>query len=462
MLDRTDLHNYQCVAVDFLRDRPAAALWIEMGLGKTASTLTAVADLFEDFAVRRVLVIGPKRVALTVWSKEASIWAQTKHLTVNVAVGTAKQRVAAIEKPSDIVTINRENVRWLVEQYHKNWPFDCVVIDEASSFKDRSSGRFRALKAVRPKIERIYELTGTPGDDYLQLWSQIYLLDGGKRLGRSFTAYRDAYFYPVDFNGYNWALKPGAKEKIEAAIADIVLSMKAEGLIELPERVDNYIRVQLPAGVMRQYAAMERALATEIEEGKVTAANAAVKTGKLRQIANGGLYLPQPVDEEGKPVGPVQYSTLHDAKLEALDEIVEAQNGQPLFVAYEFEFDRDAILSRYKQAVFLDSDPETIARWNRGELEILIAHPASAGHGLNLQQGGSTICWYGLTWSLELYQQFCARLHRQGQKADRVVMHHIIAEGTIDELVVARLAEKGESQEGLLAALRADLQRRAA
>jgi SNF2 family DNA or RNA helicase len=425
-------------------------LWLDLGLGKTISTLTAIVDLENDFGFDRCLVIAPKRVALSVWPREVKEWAHTAHLDMAVAVGSAKERAAALAQDATITVINRENVKWLVDTVGaKAWPWDLVVIDESDSFKDRGSARFRALKTVRPRIRRMIQLTGTPTPQgLLDLWAQIFLLDGGVRLGRSMTTYKERWFHTTDYMGYKWAPVKGAEAEIHKAVSDIVVSMSAEDYLQMPARIDNFIQVELPSSARKIYTALEKEFLIKLDAHEVAAANEAVLTNKLLQAANGALYV-----EEGK------YTVLHDAKLDALEEVVEGALGGPVLVAYNFKSDLARILKRFPKAVALGQDVAQIEAWNRGEIPILCAHPASAGHGLNLQTGGSVLCWFGMNWSLGLYQQMNARLHRQGQR-ETVIVHHIVAKDTIDETVVRSLSEKHGSQSALLAALKADIRSR--
>lgn len=448
MRTREDLHAYQRAAVEWIVSRPRCALWLDMGLGKTAITLTALAELEQEFAFDRCLIVAPKRVALSVWKQEAANWAHTRHLEIAVAVGDARARRQAIASAAPIVVTNRDVVDSVVKESGKAWPFDMVVLDESDSFKSRSSARFRALKSVRKAIRRMVQLTGTPApQSLLDLWAPMFLLDGGERLGRSMTAYRDRWF-EADFMGWKWSPRKGAADQIHAAVADLALSMRAIDHLKMPERIDNVIRVDLPAAARKTYRKLEEEFLIELDAQLISAANAAVLVGKLQQAANGVLYT-----EDGEV-------DLHEAKLAALEEIVEGALGKPLLVAYTFRADARRIQKRFPEAVLLDENPETIAAWNRGEIPLLLFHPASAGHGLNLQAGGSTMVWYGLPWSLSLYLQACARLHRQGQK-ETVVIHHVTAADTVDESILRALAGKAETQTALLEAVKRDARRSA-
>lgn len=447
-------HVYQEYATQRIIDQDAVGLFVDLGLGKTVITLTAVDELLYDrFEVSRVLVIAPLRVAQDTWTRETAKWDHLKHLRIARVLGTEKQRRAALEEDADIWVINRENVDWLVNLYGQRWPFDMVVIDELSSFKASGTRRFRALRKVRPLIKRIVGLTGTPAPNGLiDLWPQVYLLDRGERLGKTITGYRERYFTPGRRNRtvvFTWEPKPGAHEQIYGRLEDLCVSMSAADWLELPERIDNTVPVTLPAPARRQYETLERELLLPLgEDSAVTAITAAVLANKLLQMANGAVY-----DLDGAA------QELHTAKLEALDELVEAANGKPVLVYYAYRHDVDRLMRRLK--AYGPRKLETaadVADWNAGRIPVLLAHPASAGHGLNLQDGGNTIVWFGLTWSLELYQQANARLHRQGQ-TERVIVHHLVAEGTMDEEVMRVLAGKAAGQDALLEAVKARIER---
>lgn len=442
-------HAYQTYAINHVMENKASGLLLDMGLGKTIATLTAITDLLHDsFEVYKVLVIAPKRVAEDTWSRETEKWEHTKYLKVSKVLGPVKDRLAALDAKADIYVINRENCDWLVQHYGKDWPFDMVVIDELSSFKSPAAKRFKQLRKVRPLIDRIVGLTGTPAPNSLiDLWPQLYLLDRGERLGKTLTSYRNEYFNPgrrdpSKFIVYSWEPKTGAEDIIHEKIGDICISMKAKDYLDLPERIDNVIAVQLDEKEKAVYKRLERDKILEFEEQDVIANSAAGLMGKLLQLSNGEVY-----DDEGNTVH------IHDRKLDALEDIVEAAQGQPILLFYSFKHDRDRIRKRFSQAEELDR-PDSIERWNRGEIPILIAHPASAGHGLNLQDGGHIIVWFGLTWSLELYQQANARLDRQGQK-NSVIIHHLLVEDSVDEQVLRVLQGKEEGQDALLKAVKA-------
>ena len=438
-------HDYQTRAKDFILEHPKAGMLLEMGLGKTVITLTAIDVLINElFEVDRVLVIAPKRVAEDTWTREHAKWDHLRHLRVSKVLGSPEQRRRALAVDADIYVIGRDNVVWLVEQCRQDWPFGMVVIDELSSFKNPQAKRFRALKKVIPKASRVVGLTGTPSaNGLMDLWAEIYLLDRGERLGHTLGAYREKYFRPGARNGYvvfKWEPLRGSREKIEAAISDICISMSADDYLTLPKRIDNLIPVKLSPQEMKQYKTMEAEQLLHIDDEDVVALNAAAVMTKLLQIANGSVY-----SHEGNVV------RLHDAKLEALLEIIDTTDSHAL-IFYSYKHDLAAIKAAIPGARTLDG-PEDIAEWNAGRVQVLLAHPASVGYGLNLQEGGHVIVWYGLTWSLELYQQANARLYRQGQDKP-VIIHHLIAEGTVDEQVMRALQEKDMSQAALMAALK--------
>ena len=442
-------YHYQAYATQWIIDRKKSALFLEMGMGKSVSTLTAILELMYDyFDVAKVLVIAPLRVASTTWEEEVEKWDHLNELRISKVLGSEKQRVAALYKKADVYIINRENVTWLVEHFDSDWPFDMVVIDELSSFKSSKAQRFKSLKKVRPFIKRLVGLTGAPAPNGLiDLWPQIYLLDGGERLGKTVTGYREKYFLPDKRNQmivYTWKLKEGAEDTIYEKLSDICVSMKANDYLELPERMDNIISVELSKKVKEQYDRLEKELILSIEETDVLAGSAAVLANKLLQVANGAVY-----DEDG------EVKHIHDEKLKALDELMEFASGKPVLVFYGYQHDKDRLLKHLKKLKprLLESDQD-IKDWNQGKVQVLLAHPASAGHGLNLQTGGNIIIWFGLTWSLELYQQANARLWRQGQK-QTVVIHHIIAKDTIDERVMKALEDKDVSQAALIEAVKA-------
>lgn len=441
-------HEYQKRMTEKLVSEPRVGLFLSMGLGKTVITMTAIEELIYDrFEVQRVLVIAPKRVAEDTWTREAEKWDHL-HLTISPVLGSARERTAALDRQADLYVIGRDNVIWLIELLQKRrngWPFDMIVIDELSSFKNPQAKRFRALRKALPCTRRVVGLTGTPSPNGLMdLWAEIYLLDQGERLGRTISWYREEFFRPGMRNGYTvykWEPRKGAQQQIEKRISDICVSMSAADYLQLPERIDNVIPVRLTDPEKQLYDQMEADQLLQLgEDETVVALNAAAVMSKLLQIANGSVYM-----ETGEPV------RIHERKAEALAEIADT-TAEPVLVFYSFRHDLETIRKWIPDAKTLQG-PEDIAAWNRGEIRVLLAHPASVGYGLNLQDGGHVIVWYGLTWSLELYQQANARLHRQGQEKP-VIVHHLIAEGTVDEQVMKALQEKDASQAALLAALK--------
>lgn len=441
-------HPYQEYAIKRILDTPRVGLFLDMGLGKTVSALTAVDKLINDrFEVRRVLVIAPLRVAKLTWAAEVDKWDHLELKVVKV-LGTESKRLRALTENADIYVINRENVPWLVDlSKGKRWPFDMVIIDESSSFKNPRSLRFRALRKVLPQIKRMVLLTGTPSPrSLMDLWPQLYLLDRGERLGRTLTAYRSAYFRPGKSNGFTifeWLPNKDAEEKIYKAIGDICVSMSAADWLNIPDKVDNVIEVELPPKARKAYDTLKRDYAITIQQDDITAVNAAVLTGKLLQVANGALY------HEDKT-----YTEIHNAKIEALKEIAESATT-PVIVFYWLKSDLERLKREFPNSRTLEDEKDLI-EWNNGKIDLLLLHPSSAGHGLNLQAGGHTIVWFGLTWSLELYQQANARLHRQGQRSS-VIVHHILAKDTMDERVLNALQKKRMGQDSLLAAVRAEI-----
>lgn len=421
-----------------------------MGLGKTVTTLTAISDLLFLGDIEKVLVIAPLRVAEDTWSTEIEKWDHLSHLRISKVLGSPKERIRAMNRPADIYVTNRENVEWMVKEYFDKWPFDMAVIDELSSFKSAKAIRFRSLKKVRPYFKRIVGLTGTPAPNSLiDLWPQLYLLDGGARLGKTITGFKQQYFKPGRMNGYivyDWKLKDGSEDAIHNKIGDICISMMSKDYLDIPGRIDNIVSVNLPDKIKSVYKQLEKDLVIELDENDITAANAAVLTNKLLQMSNGAIY------SEDKSV-----VEIHEEKLKVLLDLIESANGKPVLIFYSFKHDFDRIV-RYLKAKKLKAiglgDSSDIKKWNNGEIPILLVHPASAGHGLNLQYGGNIIIWFGLTWSLELYQQANARLHRQGQK-ESVIVHHIITKNTVDEDVMRALGNKEINQNTLLEAVKA-------
>ena len=439
-------HAYQKTAIDKILHQPACGLFLEMGLGKTIITLSAVSDLIVLGEANKVLVVAPKRVAQSVWAQEAQKWDHTKHLRTVRVLGSAAERRAALAADADVYVINRENVPWLVDEIGRKWPFDMVVLDELSSFKNRSSARWKAIRRMRSKIRRIVGLTGTPAPNGLiDLWAQVYLLDGGEALERTLGGYRDRYFRPGRRNGtvvFEWLPKKDAEDAIYKRLEGLCMSMKSVDHLTMPECVQNAITVPLSPKARKVYEDMQRDMLVELKDEMITAANAAAVTNKLLQLAQGAVY-----DEEGK------WHVIHDAKLDALQDIVEAANGKPVLVYYAFKSDLGRLKCCFPDAVELKTDDD-VERWNDRQIGMLLAHPDSAGHGLNLQNGGSIMVWFGLTWSLEKYQQANARLYRQGQ-SETVVIHHIVAEGTVDERVLRVLEGKASLQDELMEAVKA-------
>lgn len=436
-------HDYQQYAIDFILSHPVCCLILDMGLGKTAITLTAMMELlFNYFLVGKVLVIAPKRVAESTWPAEIKKWEHLTGLTYSVVKGTAKQRNEALLRPADVYIIGRDNVTWLVEK--KYFSFDLIVIDELSSFKSPKAQRFKSLRKVRPLAKRVIGLTGTPGNP-MDLWAEIGILDMGQRLGRFIGAYRERFFVPDKRNGeiiYSYKPRAGAEEQIYELISDISISMKAVDFLNMPECIYNQVKVQMSDTEKSLYERMEADMILQFGEGKdIDAVNAAALNNKLQQMANGAVY-----NESG------EVQLIHDRKLDALEDLIEAANGKPLLVAYWFKHDRDRIMARFKVRD-IDSAKD-IEDWNAGKIPVALIHPASAGHGLNLQEGGCAIVWFSQIWSLELYQQLNARLWRQGQK-HTVVIEHLVTEGTVDEDILRAIEKKDNTQEAMINAVKA-------
>lgn len=446
-------HEYQRFAIEKIIELPETGLLMDMGLGKTVITLTAINCLMYDmFEVSKVLVIAPKRVAEDTWTTEAGKWDHLQHLQISRVLGGQKERMTALAAEADIYVINRENVVWLVEQCRRSWSFDMIVVDELSSFKSNQAKRFKALKQVRPLASLFVGLTGTPAPNgLLDLWPQMYLIDRGERLGKNITGYRNRYFYPGKSNGYvvySYEPKPGAEEAIQKKISDICISMKADDYLQMPDLIINDIPVYLNMREMERYQELEQEKLMDVDGEQITALNAASVYNKLLQMANGGVYT-----DDGNVVD------IHSQKLEALGEILDTANGQPVLVFYNFRHDYERLISAFKNYKPRTlKDQKDIQDWNAGRIPLLLAQPASMGHGLNLQAGGHIIVWYGLNWSLELYQQANARLYRQGQKQG-VIIHRLVAKGTVDEDVIKRLERKDTTQDSLLDALKARIRR---
>lgn len=451
MLKRSDLHGYQEAGVRHIIEHPYSGLFLDMGLGKTATTLTAIDALIYDYCeVSSVLVVAPKRVAETVWEEEARKWTHLSHMSFSKIIGTPEQRIKALRTRADVYVVSRDNVMWLCAQGAR---YDMIVADELSSFKSHKSQRFKALRGLRTYAKRFVGLTGTPAPNGLiDLWPQIYLMDRGTRLGKTITAYRNTYFRPAKTNGhivYSYALREGAEHVIKERIKDICVSMTAKEYLDMPLRTDNYVTLRMPPALQKRYRDFERDKVLELSGDEISAANAAALSNKLLQFANGAVY-----DECGSARKAVR---IHDLKTDALREIIDGANGQSVLVAWAYQSDRDRIkeiLAEYEPRELKSA--EDISDWNAGKIRLLLAHPASAGHGLNLQQGGHIIVWYGQTWSLELYQQFNARLYRQGQ-CETVIIHHLVVEGTEDEEVIKALRKKDKSQNALIESVKAKM-----
>lgn len=449
LLNRENLHDYQKRCVQHILDHEGCGLLLDMGLGKTISTLTAVEELMYDrFEIQKVLIIAPKKVAEVTWTGEIEKWEHVKHLKLSLVLGLEKERKQALWQKADIYVINRENVAWLVSYYGKSFPFDMVVIDELSSFKNQNSIRFKSLKKVRPKIKRVVGLTGTPSPNGLiDLWSQMYLLDMGERLGKTIGMYRNQYFHAGRSEGhivYEYELNKGCDDIIYEKISDICISMKAEDYLELPEKVIRDVSIQLPSKVQKMYDDFEQEQVLQLLDTEITAVNAAALTIKLLQYAGGAIY-----DEEQ------EVHEVHDAKLDALEELVESLNGNTVLIFYTYKHELSRIKKRLKSLNPRElKDSKDIEEWNAGKIQVILAHPASAGHGLNLQKGGRNIVWFSTPWSLELYQQANARLYRQGQDKP-VMIFRLVAKKTHDIRVIGALKRKSTGQEALMEATKA-------
>mgnify|MGYP001771151158 FL=1 len=447
-------HTYQAHCIQKIEEIPKLGLFLDMGLGKTVTTLTAIKDLkYNRFEVRKVLVIAPKKVAEGTWTKEKDKWDHTKMLRVSQVLGSQAKRIRALNTPADLYIINRENVVWLVDYYRNSWPFDMVVVDESSSFKSHKAKRFKALSSVGPHINRLVELTGTPSPNGLDdLWAQLYLLDGGERLGKRYTQFRERYFQPdrrgADGMIYSYEAKPGTEESILRKISDICISMKAEDYLELPEITFHQIPVVLDAKAEKAYRELERKMVLELpgDEEEISVASAAALSNKLLQLANGAIY------DDDRNVHEV-----HNCKIEAFLELIESLQGKPALVFYNYQHDRERILQALEKSKLRIRELRNTQDeddWNAGRIDILLTHPASSAYGLNLQQGGNHVIWFGLTWNYELYTQANKRLHRQGQ-TERVIIHHLVCEGTRDEDVMQALERKDGVQEWVMQSLKA-------
>jgi SNF2 family DNA or RNA helicase len=444
-------HDYQKYCINRVLADEALGLFLDLGLGKTVITLTAINDLkYNRFAIRKAIVVAPKKVAEATWTNEASKWQHLQHLRIQPVLGDKNKRIRALNTPADIYVINRDNVVWLTEYYRNAWPFDLVVLDELSSFKNHAAKRTKALSWIRPHVKRIIGLTGTPAPNgLLDLWAQVNLLDQGQRLEKNITGYRSRYF-EKNYNGFGYTAKPGSDEVIQSKIADICISMKAEEYLELPDAITNVIPIILDDKAKKQYEKFEKEMLLQLEGTEITATSAAVLTGKLLQLCNGALY------DEDRNV-----HEIHDNKIEAFTELVEQLNGKPALVFYSYQHDLTRIhkvLDKSGLRIRELKTPQDQLDWNEGKIDLLLAHPASAAYGLNLQDGGNHVVWFGLNWSLELYQQANGRLHRQGQK-QKVILHHLVVQGGADEDVMAALEGKAATQDKLLDALKARIER---
>ena len=450
-------HEYQSYCFNRIIDTKKVGLYIDMGLGKTVTTLSAVKDLkYNRLLVRKILVIAPKKVAESTWSKEKDKWDHTKMLRVSKVLGSTAKRIQALNTPADLYIINRENVVWLVDYYRNAWPFDMVVIDESSSFKNHKSKRLKALASISGKIDRLVELTGTPSPNGLEdLWAQVYLLDGGERLEKRYSQFRERYFNPGDRGQniiYNYKPKLGSEQAILDKISDICITMKSEDYLQLPDLIEDVIHVELDQKARKAYDELERqmVLALPEEEDEISVTSAAALSNKLLQLANGAVY------DENHTV-----HSVHDCKIEAFMELVESLNGKPALVFYNFQHDKDRIkaaLEKTSLRVRELKTPQDENDWNTGQIDILLAHPASCAYGLNLQQGGNHVIWFGLTWNYELYSQANKRLHRQGQ-TEKVIVHHLVCNETRDEDVMEAISRKDDVQNWVMESLKARIRK---
>lgn len=436
MLDRSNLHNYQEAALKVILQKRKCGLFLDMGLGKTTTTLTAASDMLDDFLITKVLIIAPLRVANSVWKQEALKWNHLKHLNIVICTGSEKQRLEAIKSNADIYVINRENIPWLVEKCA--WKWDMVVIDESSSFKNNKSQRFKSLKQMTKHMKSLVLLSGTPSPNgEMDLWSQLYLIDNGERLGRTITNFRQRFFIS-DYMGYNYKIIPGASEKIKELIKDVCVTMSAEDYLDLPGEISLTEYVEMPENVKEQYKELENNFLLTVGDIDIASPSSSAVANKLLQMCNGAIY-----DSLGNT------HEIHNAKLDALKEIIEENPNENFLIAYNYKSDLQRIIKAFPEAVVLSEGTKEQDDWNRGKIKILVTHPASAGHGLNLQFGGNIIIWFGLNWSLELYQQFNKRLNRQGQK-NLVRIIHIVAKGGLDEKVMSALGNKAKTQQDLI------------
>lgn len=450
-------HKYQIYTTEFIKDHNEAAVFLDCGLGKTSITLTALNDLmFDSFEFNKVLIIAPLRVAKVSWPDELKKWDHLSFMTYSLVLGSEKERLEALNKKADLYIINRENVEWLITKSHYNFDFGCIVIDELSSFKNYRSKRVKALLKVRPMVKRIIGLTGTPaGNGLMDLWCEFKVLDNGKRLGRFITNYRNDYFVPDKRNGaviFSYKALPGAEEAIYKKISDMTISMKSTDYLEMPELISNEYKVYLSPSEMKTYKRFKNELVMELKDKEISASNAASLTLRLSQLANGAIY------DDDKVA-----TYFHGKKLDALEDIIEAMNGKPTLVSYWFKHDLERIKERLDKLCVpyeIINSSTSIRNWNEGKIQVGLINPASSGFGVNLQDGGSTLIWFGLTWSLELYEQTIARLWRQGQKSKTVVVIHIVASDTVDESILKALKTKDKTQSALIEAVKAEIKRR--
>ena len=445
ILKKSDLHHYENKVIEFAKENPKCALFLDMGLGKTVSALTVVSDFLDDFFITKVLIIAPLRVCNTVWKQEAEKWEHLKHLKISVCTGSFKDRKNALSSNSDIFIINRENVNQLVKSHENNWLWDMLIIDESSSFKNFKSQRFKALRKITKYLDSIILLSGTPSPQGLMdLWTQFYLIDNGKRLGRTISNYRSRFF-ESDYMGYTYTPLPDSENRIKKLIKDISISMDSKDYLELPEKIFINEYIEMPEKLKKQYKELEKEFLLSLEAGNIEALSQATLSNKLLQMCNGAIY-----DSDKNT------HLIHDLKLQTLKDIIDDNPNENFLIAYNFKSDLERIKKLFPQAIQLDKEGSQVEQWNKGKIKILITHPLSGGHGLNLQRGGSVVIWFGLNWSLELYQQFNARLHRQGQEKPVRIIHIIMKDG-IDEKVLEAIKNKAKTQKDLLDYLKLNL-----
>ncbi len=440
MLKRSEQHFYQLALIDFIKQKKKAGLFIDMGLGKTSISLTAVKDILEDFAALNVLVIAPLRVANTVWKQEAQKWEHLKDLNIEICTGSLQERKSQLKKKADIHIINKENVQWLVEHFEKQWKWDLIIIDESSTFKSHKAKRFKYLRKILKNVSHLILLTGTPSpQSLLDLWAQVYLLDNGERLGKNISSYRQRFFKQSGYMGFQYKPIEGAEDQIKSLIKDICVTMKAEDYLTMPKRIIKNEYVEMIPSLKNQYDNLQKNFIIELKKGvNIVAPSASTVANKLLQMCNGCVY-----DEERN------IHQIHTLKIEALKEIIEDNPNENLLVAYNYNHDLEALQKAFPRAVVLGKSGKEVEEWNKGKIKLLLAHPASAGYGLNMQYGGSTIIWYGLTWSLENYQQFNKRIDRQGQTKPVKIIHLIMKSG-YDELVMKALTSKAKTQDEIM------------